>query len=288
MPIFVYSFVFCYNTIINKKIIEIKGGFMVPALHRTFIDNTLDYFKEDLRIDGIAAGGSYITREIDDYSDIDFVVVIKPEYYLEVLNERKQIAEGLGHLLSAFTGEHVGEPRLLICLYGPPLLHVDLKFVSLDDLSHRVEDPVILWERENKLSERMKEEAAAFPYPDLQWIEDRFWVWIHYAGTKLGRNELFETIEFISFLRQSVIGPLLLMKHNKLPRGVRKIETDVPEELERLKLTVPQYDKESCIRSIEMLIELYLKLRENFSNDELIRHLEAQKYTVDYLLSMKG
>jgi hypothetical protein len=34
---------------------------------------------------------------------------------------------------SAFSGEHVGEPRALICLYGPPLLPVDLKFVSLSD-----------------------------------------------------------------------------------------------------------------------------------------------------------
>jgi hypothetical protein len=31
-------------------------------------------------------------------------------------------------LLVGFTGEHVGEPRVLICLYGPPVLHVDLKF----------------------------------------------------------------------------------------------------------------------------------------------------------------
>ena len=34
---------------------------------------------------------------------------------------------------ATFTGEHVGESRVLICLYGPPLLHVDLKFVSLSD-----------------------------------------------------------------------------------------------------------------------------------------------------------
>ncbi|NRS94850.1 hypothetical protein DFH40_002566 [Clostridium beijerinckii] len=47
------------------------------------------------------------------------------------MNERIKIAESLGTLLSAFTGEHVGEPRLLICLCEPELLHVDLKFVSI-------------------------------------------------------------------------------------------------------------------------------------------------------------
>jgi hypothetical protein len=53
----------------------------------------------------------------------------------------------MGNLLAAFTGEHVGEPRLLICLFADPLMHVDLKFISLGQLSSRVEDPVILWER---------------------------------------------------------------------------------------------------------------------------------------------
>ncbi len=72
------------------------------------------------------------------------------------MNERIKIAANLGTLLSAFTGEHVGEPRLLICLYGPELLHVDLKFVSINDIAHRVKDPVILWERGNCVSEALK------------------------------------------------------------------------------------------------------------------------------------
>ena len=47
------------------------------------------------------------------------------------MQARVQLAESLHLLLAAFTGEHVGEPRLLICLYRSPLLHVDLKYVSL-------------------------------------------------------------------------------------------------------------------------------------------------------------
>jgi len=54
-------------------------------------------------------------------------------------------------LLAAFPGDHVGEPRLLICLYGPPLLHVDLKFMSTDEFLHRVEDPMVLWDRAGAL-----------------------------------------------------------------------------------------------------------------------------------------
>ncbi|MER7057532.1 MULTISPECIES: hypothetical protein [unclassified Streptomyces] len=34
--------------------------------------------------------------------------------------------------------------------------------------------------------------------PDLQWIEDRFWIWVHYGATKLGRGELFEVNGFLA------------------------------------------------------------------------------------------
>ena len=64
-----------------------------------------------------------------------------------MLAEARQFAQRLGPLLASFTGEHVGEPLLLICLYGPPLIHVDLKFVALHDLEHRVEDGIVVWER---------------------------------------------------------------------------------------------------------------------------------------------
>lgn len=61
-------------------------------------------------------------------------MVIDPLYYDEIMAQRMAFAGTLGHLLHAFTGEHVGEPRLLICLFGPQLLHVDLKFITLDML----------------------------------------------------------------------------------------------------------------------------------------------------------
>ena len=61
----------------------------------------------------------------------------------EVMHERKSIASSLGRLAGAFTGEHVGEPRLLICLYDNPVLHVDLKFVNLFDAAVRIENPVM-------------------------------------------------------------------------------------------------------------------------------------------------
>lgn len=256
---------------------------MIPINHKSFIDNSIKVLKDDLRVVGVATGGSYITNEMDEYSDIDFIIAVDSNYYEEVMNERLKIAANLGTLLSAFTGEHVGEPRLLICLYGPELLHVDLKFVLINDIAHRVEEPIILWERGNCVSEALKEDDAKFPIPDLQWIEDRFWVWIHYGATKIGRGEIFETIEFISSLRQMVIGPLILMKNGELPRGVRKIEFVAPESISLLKDTIPSYSIESCIKSLKVIIQIYLELREYFVTEDFEKRIEAEKCSINYL-----
>lgn len=127
--------------------------------------------------------------EMDEYSDLDLIIVYNYAFRNEIMEQRFRIAERLGNLFSAFTGEHVGEPRLLICLYGPAPLHVDLKFVQLEELESRVENPLILWERGSGIATILSKTSPSLPFPQLQWIEDRFWVWVHYCATKLGRGE---------------------------------------------------------------------------------------------------
>lgn len=59
---------------------------------------------------------------MDAFSDVDLILVCKPEDHPGLMRDRVALAEKLGPLVAAFTGEHVGEPRLMICLYGPPAL----------------------------------------------------------------------------------------------------------------------------------------------------------------------
>jgi len=120
----------------------------MPSAHRAFLEAAIARLRADERLVGLAAGGSFISRTLDEHSDLDLVVVSRPEVSGEVLRDGPDIARRLGPLLATFPGDHVGEPRLFISLYGPTLLHVDFKFVSTEELAHRVEDPVILWDRE--------------------------------------------------------------------------------------------------------------------------------------------
>jgi len=232
----------------------------LPESHREFLQRSVDGLKNDQRIVGVAAGGSFITNSMDEFSDLDLIIAVEPAHQAEVMSERMNIAASLGKLLAAFTGEHVGEPRVLICLYEEPLLHVDLKFVSLDDVATRVEDPCVLWERDGRLSSALAQGKAEYPTRSPEWIADRFWIWVHYAATRIARGELFEAIDFLSFLRATVLGPLALARAGARPTGVRKIETIAPAFAIELQRTVATHDAADCLRALRACVELYRSL----------------------------
>lgn len=231
----------------------------------------------------LAAGGSFIGGKLDAFSDLDLVVVVAPTHWPRLLDDRAALAATLGPLLAAFTGEHVGEPRLLICLYGPPLIHVDLKFLSVEGLDVRVEDPVVLWDRTGLVQRRLAAAPARYPAPDLQWIEDRFWVWVHYAASRLARGELFECLNFLAYLRGHVLGPLALQEAGAQPNGVRKLERDAPRRVRELERTVAGYNAVDAARALDAAIELYLAVRALHADAGLIPRAEAQRAAVAFL-----
>jgi predicted nucleotidyltransferase len=254
--------------------------------HRLFLQRLIEVTKTDARIVGVAIGGSYLTNSIDEYSDLDLVLAIEPKDYVKILAERKAIAATLGKLLAAFTGEHVGEPRLLVCLYDEPLLHVDLKFVSLDDVSIRVEDPAILLDKEGRLRKALEAGKPEYPSPDRQWIEDRFWAWVHYVLVKIGRGELFEAIESLSFFRTYVLGPLALLEAGVRATGVRRIEVVIPEFASELRKTIARYDVADCMRALRVTIELYRSLRGRAGNIVFLR--DAERAVINYFTVLEN
>lgn len=236
---------------------------MVPSAHKIFIAHTLPRLEEDSRMLGVAAGGSWITKELDEYSDLDLVIVVEDSHYETVLGEMSSIALSLGTCIASFTGEHVGADNLLICLYEDPLLHVDLKFVSLSDFATRIENPEVLWERDGLLTKTIEENKPDLQHLNLQWVEDRFWTWIHYGALKLGRGEIFEALDTLAYIRSQVLGPMGCMQVHKPPRGVRRLEQYCPEIAETMKGTVAGYDAKACAQAFRNAARMYVELREN-------------------------
>jgi len=252
------------------------------TIQERFARQVIEIAKEDENILGLAVAGSWLTSEIDAYSDLDLVVVTKEK----IGGDKERMlafARHLPHFLSGFTGEHVGEPRLLICLYDQPLLHVDLKFVTVEEFGHRIETPVILLDKKGQLKDVLEQTSPQFPYPDYQRIEDRFWIWVHYALLKIGRGEYIEAYDFFGFLRMVVFGPLLHIKNGNLPRGVRKVETQLAaDDFANLKSTMPAYSKASLFDSLHHCVDLYRHLRENLFISQIVQQAETEKCVMHY------
>lgn len=256
-------------------------------LQKEFAYQAKKVLVEDQNVIGLAVGGSWLSNELDEFSDLDLILVTQRKIS-DDKSEMLRYANRLGKLLNGFTGEHVGEPRVLICLYDNPLLHVDIKFLTLSEVNDRVEDPHILFDRDNQLLQALQKSEAKFPYPDYQWIEERFWIWIHYVLLKVGRGEYMEAIDFFGFMRMVVLGPLLHIKNGNLPRAMRKVETTLKEEdLNSIKSTLPDYDKQSILNALKNAIDLYRSLRAELFGNEIDLKKETEEKVMNYLIKIK-
>lgn len=256
-------------------------------IQQKFIDQVVEKIKGDANVLGLAVAGSFITNEVDEFSDVDLVLVTVEKIAPDI-NKMVAYAESFGHYLHGFTGEHIGERRVLICLYDNPLLHVDIKFITIDEFEERVEDPIIIFDRDKALERVITSTKSEWPKLDYQWIEDRFWTWVHYATLKLGRGENFEVVDFLSFVRTVVISPLLQVKNNRLPRGLRKVEFNVSkQDLHKLAETLPEYTTESIFASLDNAIQLYQELRQSLYPSTIQLRGVVERKTLEYLDEIK-
>jgi len=255
-----------------------------PPFH-PLVEAAIAAAQADPRVLGLTVGGSAAIGAMDEFSDLDFVVVCRDDDHPGLLRDAPDFAAGLGPLLTAFTGEHVREPRLLLCLFGPPPLRVDLLFVADSDLDHRLEDWRILWQRDGALDTVIRRSPAVWRTVDPQWLEDRFWTWIHNGATKLGRGEFFACLEEIAFLRRMVFGPLIAQSRGHRPNGVRRLERIAPDLVLALAATIGDHTAPGCLRAMRAAIDLYQRLRGEFP--DLVQRTGAETATLAYLAEIE-
>jgi predicted nucleotidyltransferase len=257
-------------------------------IQKEFADKVVEIVKGDNNVIGLAVAGSWVTEELDEFSDVDLILITKKK----IAGDKEKMmayAKSFGDFISGFTGEHLGEPRVLICLYDDPLLHVDIKFLTLPEFYDRLENPVVLFERDNLLTEIINSTKAAWPAVDYQWIEDRMWTWVHYIVSKAARGEYFECLDGLGYIRAKVLAPLLQVKSKTAVRGLRKVEKKLtPADLEDLKITVAQYSKASVLKALDNSVSVYRMLRRKLFNDEVLLQAKAEKKSMEYLKKVKG
>jgi hypothetical protein len=252
---------------------------------RPLIAEAIAAAQADPRVVGLAAGGSVVNGTVDEFSDLDLFVVCRDDDHPSIVHDAPVFAARLGQLLSSFTGEHVREPRLLVCLFGPPPRQVDLLFVAERDFDQRREDGRMLWQRDRALDAALHRVPAVRPSAELQWIEDRFWTWIFSAAAKVGRGEFFHCLEMLAFLRRTVFGPLIAQRHGAHPNGVRRMEQVAPDLVPAMAATIGDHSALGCLSALHAAVDLYRQLRGE--SPDLVRHAAAEAASVGYLAEME-
>lgn len=249
---------------------------MYSGPQRLLLDRVIVVAGSDARIEAVLGVGSMSNGGFDAQSDFDFVIVGDVP-----ASERRAFAGAMGMLLSSFTGEHVGDPDLLICLYGPPLLHADYKFAPRAALTRFGEGPVVLWARGSAVTGGwLSNVPVGRTAPDPQWFEVRAWLWLHYGATKWARGEYFEAISTLDFFRSMVLGPMLQRIAGLPMRGQRRLE-QVPGAYDALLPTLADYDAKAIGRSLSAAATLYVDLRQSDTPPRLTPRMPEALF--DYL-----
>ena len=259
-------------------------GYFHP-LGPAVIERAVDAASADRRLAGLMLGGSSLTGETDEFSDLDLVIATRDVDHGTALADAAEFAARLGPLLVCFTGEHVGEPRLLICLYGPPLLHVDLKFVALSDLASRVEDPIVLWEREPGLLGSATAAAAGVALAAAA-MDRRSLLGV--GPLHRGEDRPRRALRIPGCARgDPPDGPRPDARAGRRPRprrGARRIEQLVGEHSPpTLEATVGDLGATGCVGALRASADLYRALRDHLDDGSLRRHAEAERLSLAYL-----
>jgi hypothetical protein len=255
---------------------------MLPEPHAKFLELALPKIQADARILGLAIPGGW--NQLDAYSDLNLVVILDSESQaMMTQDEIKGFAESLGRLLAGYAQDDDGEAAGFVCLYEEPLIHVELKLISRSIFAKTATDPLVIWERNGYLSRVLTETGTRPPAPfDLQWMEDRFWIWMHHAAMKLGQGGLFEASELLGSIRARILGPLLLQQSGK-SSGSKRVEHYSGDFLPMLRSTLTGDSPHSCASALKATAKLYLELRETLASESLRRHRRAEMAAMRFL-----
>jgi len=258
---------------------------MAELPHYGFVDCITKAFGNNPVFIGIAVGGSYMDGHLDEYSDLDIHLVVEEAFENLKFEEKQALLATLFLPLCCYSNGN--DDRVMVCLYdfNPIILHVDWKWQTLKEFEIRVENPKVLFERDYLLSSIMERTDFSYPLPDIHNIEPRFWSWMHYVLSKIGRGELLEANDYLSEVRSCCIGPLILYKNGMSPRRMRHAESLPESEWMLLSESIlTEFSLEACFNATTGMIKLYQYLREGYIGEDFQPLFEAESACLRYVV----
>ena len=257
-----------------------------------FLKKYIDYVTIDNKIVGTILSGPAIEKRLEADTVLELIVIIEDNSYYKIIYERNKFASRFGNIISYYDDYNdtndTNDTNEFVCIYEKDLLQVTFKFVNASIILNKLFVGEIIYDKNNNLSDKLNITKKKNISLSIQWYENRFWILLNYGITKLNSNQLMEAIEYISFIRQSIITPMIHMKLNQQQRDSDYLEFDAPEFIDKLKLTVSLYDKSLISKAYEELVIFYIELRKLFDFDYFSRNSNLEEKVLEKLIKINS
>lgn len=200
----------------------------LPA-HAAVLESALEAYRTEEGVVGIFLKGSLARGDYDQWSDIDFHLVVTEEVYPVLLASRPDRMRRLGRCLCEWssTGEHQ-----LLCLYDSGVtLEIDFHLpVRLTRPRAGMDGEMAILHDPTGALAAFKAECAALVIPTevdpqrLLHLWNKVWAWLYIATGKAYRGELWEAQDFLNAIRQGAILPVYRTLKGRAPFGYRRLE----------------------------------------------------------------
>ncbi len=222
------------------------------------IDRLCHLLREDDRILATWLVGSLAQGSGDHFSDVDLYIVPSDEYYDAVYNERKELAQGLGEVLSTFEVSWPNCQLLVVILRNG--IEVDLGYCRLDQCEIFKPDCAykILFDKSGELGARLRHPVLYDDDPTEeigQIVRSSHYHFLH-AIHGVARGNLWSALYHIERLRTLYI-QLVARRLDRDLLEWKALEQYDGVEHRELKETFCGFDQESVRGAIVTLVRLF-------------------------------
>lgn len=229
------------------------------------IDNYLAISKKDQRVLAVGIGGSCSSSGMDEYSDIDFFVIVKRNSILSYMVELPKTAKKFGEVcIEASLGAKEGFGNRRYWVIFSSLLRVEFNIDSWATLGpHPFKKfTQILLDKDGSYTKFISESSRnKFDKKiELSRITKEFYFTCDKVYVNLSRNHIWAAIFYVERLRYLLCQLLRINKNHLIwpQRPFRKFENDFSQKTcENLRNSLIEYDKISIWNAFKYLIEKF-------------------------------
>ncbi len=232
-----------------------------PEERKQALESLLRELDADPVVAGVMYAGSTSEGFRDEYSDIDLIVISRPEDFDAVLSKWVERIESMFPVISRFHGsEH--QRKVIYCFLLEGFLELDVLFESLSTLSPR-DRWKIAFDRTEKVSDILHDApttANGLPLEAYYRVcVDSIWYHVTHAVTALHRGHLWKALHEVDEIRWRALSLFGLL------RGVNTEDyTEVdhlpPEILTALEKTlVPRMSREGIMGALTVALDSFFQ-----------------------------